>query len=115
MPRGQWEGMLAGPFPGAPPGWELPYPSGLTVSPAQGGEQEQGPRVPLDVGLWPRAGGQLVQAGGTEPTRKAGKGWRRHTNLWGLILTPINESKLIPCSRRLETQRTLGGIVLAYL
>lgn len=35
--------------------------------------------------------------------------------LGGLIPLPINESKLILCSRGLETQGTLGGIVLTYL
>ena len=56
-----------------------------------------------------------MQAGCTEPTSRVGKGRRLHANLWGLILMPINESKRIPCSRRLETQGTLGEIVLAYL
>lgn len=56
-----------------------------------------------------------MQAGCTEPTSRVGKGRWLHANLWGLILMPINESKRIPCSCRLETQGTLGEIVLAYL
>lgn len=36
--------------PKASPGWELPYPSGLTVSPVQGCQQEQNQRVSLDDG-----------------------------------------------------------------